>query len=87
MPERVAVVLSQVHLCDPDTGQVLDRLYPLDKVRNADARRAVKPSPIEAQVPVPAPGMAPLLRKILREYATTGLPAAYLPKDDLSPAQ
>lgn len=29
--------------------------------------------------------MAPLLQKILRQYATTGLPPAYLPKDDLPP--
>jgi putative transposase len=78
--------LSQVHLCDPDTGRVLDRLYPLDKARNADARRAAKPSLTGTPVAAPASGMAPLLQKILREYATTGLPAAYLPKDDLSPA-
>jgi len=78
--------LSQVHLCDPDTGRVLERLYPLDKARNADARRAAKPSLIETPVAAPASGLAPLLQKILREYATTGLPAAYLPKDDLSPA-
>ena len=27
-------------------------------------------------------GMAPLLRKIIAEYAATGLPPAYLPKDE-----
>jgi hypothetical protein len=80
--------LSQVHVCDPDTGRVLDRLYPLDKARNADARRAAKPALIGAPAAAPASGMAPLLQKILRDYATTGLPAAYLPKDDLaSPPQ
>lgn len=77
--------LSQVHLCDPQTGGVLARLYPLDKARNAEGQRAAKPSLIGGPVHDPAPGMAPLLRKILQEYATTGLPPAYLPKDDLLP--
>jgi hypothetical protein len=27
--------------------------------------------------------MAPLLEQILRDYAATGLPPAYLPKDEL----
>jgi hypothetical protein len=77
--------LSQVHLVDPHTGTLLSRLYPLDKARNADGHRAAKPSLTEAPLPEPASGMAPLLQKILRQYATTGLPPAYLPKDDLPP--
>lgn len=77
--------LSQVHLVDPHTGALLTRLYPLDKARNAEGLRAAKPSLIEAPTTGPAPGMAPLLQKILRQYATTGLPPAYLPKDDLPP--
>jgi hypothetical protein len=27
--------------------------------------------------------MAPLLQKLIKQYATTGLPPAYLPKDEL----
>jgi hypothetical protein len=27
--------------------------------------------------------MAPLLRKLMADYAATGLPPAYIPKDDL----
>ncbi len=77
--------LSQVHLCDPLTGKFLTRLYPLDKARNADGQRAAKPSLTEASTAPPASGMAPLLAQILRQYATTGLPPAYLPKDDLPP--
>ena len=77
--------MSQVHLCDPITGALLTRLYPLDKARNAEGQRAAKPSLIEAPAAPPASGMAPLLQKILRQYATTGLPPAYLPKDDLPP--
>jgi len=29
--------------------------------------------------------MAPLLQKIIHQYATTGLPPAYLPKDQSTP--
>jgi hypothetical protein len=75
--------LSQVHLVDPHNGTLLCRIYPLDKSRNADAQRAAKASFIDAPSAEPVPGMAPLLQKILRQYATTGLPPAYFPKDDL----
>jgi hypothetical protein len=61
---------------------LLTRLYPLDKARNADGPRALKAPLLEPSPSDGAPGMAPLLQKILREYATTGLPPAYLPKDD-----
>jgi len=33
-----------------------------------------------APEPVRSPGMAPLLQKIIGQYAATGLPPAYLPK-------
>jgi transposase InsO family protein len=36
---------------------------------------------------VSSSGMAPLLRKLLQEYVATGLPPAYLPKDDSKEAQ
>jgi putative transposase len=75
--------LSNVHLVDPRTGVHLATLLPLDKVKNADrARRVLAPC---AAPPVPAhkpPGIAPLLRELMAEYAATGLPPAYLPKDD-----
>jgi len=28
--------------------------------------------------------MAPLLQKLIKDYATTGLPPAYLPKDEIT---
>jgi hypothetical protein len=31
------------------------------------------------------PGIAPLLKKLMADYAATGLPPAYLPKDHLLP--
>jgi transposase InsO family protein len=76
--------LSQVHLADPKTGAILGRLYPLDKHKNADGRRAARTSPLAPPAPtVDAGGMAPLLQKLVAQYAATGLPPAYLPKDEL----
>jgi transposase InsO family protein len=88
--------LSFVLLVDPGTGLVLDRLYPLDKAANADGqRRRLAPGPLAADgldtgratAPDPRPsGMAPLLRQLLADYAATGRPPAYLPKDEPTPA-
>lgn len=73
--------LTHVWLVDERTGAVLSRLYPLDKARNADGFRGVtKPTAPEA-LPQPA-GIAPLLRKLMTEYAATGLPPAYIPKEE-----
>ena len=75
--------LSHVWLLDEHTGTLLARLYPLDKTRNADAlRRPIEPSPA-MQPPVQGSGIAPLLRKLMAEYAATGLPPAYIPKEDM----
>ena len=72
---------SFVHLADPTTGIILCRLYPQDKNKNAEGRRAPRQPALPASPPTPA-GMAPLLQQILRQYATTGLPPAYLPKPE-----
>jgi len=78
--------LSHIHLADPNTGAILCRLYPLDKQKNADGRRALKASPAgRPAAPVPPPSApAPLLQKLLKDYAATGLPPAYLPKDEIT---
>jgi putative transposase len=73
--------LSNVDLVDPQRGTHLATLLPLDKARNADGARRVLP---EASIPptslnTPA-GVAPLLRKLMADYAATGLPPAYLPQ-------
>jgi putative transposase len=73
--------LRQVHLVDPKTGVVLCRLYPLDKHRNAGGQRAVRTAALDA-TPVPPSGMAPLLEKLVAQYAATGLPPAYLPQSE-----
>ena len=37
-----------------------------------------------AQEPAPSNAMAPMLQQLIKQYAATGLPAPYLPKDELS---
>lgn len=82
--------LGCVHVVDPRTDTLIAPIHPLDKVRNAAGqRRLMEPVlPVfdpEAQArrvpPVrPAGDMAPLLRKLMTEYAATGIPPAYLPQ-------
>jgi hypothetical protein len=81
--------LSQVYLTDSRSGDILCRLYPQDKQSNArGVRRPLKPlAPAIAQRPAEsAPArtdvrMAPLLAKLINQQNATGLPPAYLPKD------
>jgi hypothetical protein len=75
--------LSTVDLVDPRTGTHLTTLFPLDKVENADRRRRVLADASTPPAPARKPaGIAPLLRALMADYAATGLPPAYLPKDD-----
>jgi len=74
--------LSQVHLVDPKTEKVLCRLYPQDKERNANGqRRPLEPVATSPSV-APATGLPPLLAELLARQTATGLPPAYLPKDE-----
>ena len=84
---RASWDLSWVQLVDERTGAMLCRLYPLDKAANADGLRRTL-EPVAAPMTVPtrhAPAMPPLLAKLVAEHAATGLPPAYLPKDELVP--
>jgi transposase InsO family protein len=75
--------LRQVELVDPHTQTLLAMLYPLDKSANAHGHRRrlepPPPPPASAAAPAAAEGIAPLLRKLMADYAATGLPPAYLP--------
>ncbi len=80
--------LSYVLLVDGKRGTVLDRLYPLDKTKNADGiRRPLAPITTDPPAAAAEPGVAPLLEKLMHQYRATGLPPAYLPKDDLPPTE
>jgi hypothetical protein len=78
--------LGRIHLVDERTGVVLARLYPQDKTENASGlRRSLAPLALAADATPPAlptPGLPPLLERLLDKQASTGLPPAYLPKDD-----
>lgn len=72
---------STVFMVDDRSEVVLERLYPVDKVKNASGiRRPIKPQMI-AEPKAQANGIAPLLRKHMADYAATGLPPAYLKKE------
>jgi hypothetical protein len=74
--------LSWVEMVDARTQCHVCRLFPLDKSENASGlRRSLDPT----TKPVPAPqepsGMAPLLKQLIADYAATGHPPAYIPKE------
>ena len=76
---------SQMTLVDPDTDAPLARLLPQDKTKNASGkRRLIQPDETTAPV-VPSPNkpLPALLRKWLADHAATGLPPAYLPKEEI----
>jgi transposase InsO family protein len=75
---------SQMILVDSNTDSPLARLLPQDKTQNASGKRrniqpdiSIKPPAPNKNAPMPA-----LLKKWLAEYAATGLPPAYLPKEE-----
>ena len=74
--------LGFVHLVDEKTGDILARVYPIDKTLNADGRRrlidepgSTSPSPTVSKLP-------PLLEKLSQDYAALGFLPAYLTKDE-----
>ena len=67
---------------DPHDPVTLARLFPLDKIQNATGiRRPLETVPDPDQAPAPS-GISPLLRKLMADYAETGLPPAYIPKEE-----
>lgn len=80
--------LRRVDLVDPRTGVILCPIHPVDKARNAEGLRRTLEPVSEEPGPAAPSGIAPLLEKLMREYAATGLPPAYLPthvKEDDDP--
>jgi putative transposase len=75
--------LSRVDLVDPKTGERLAELRPLDKTKNAEGqRRRLDPVTTLPDTGSAPPGIAPLLKKLMADYAATGLPPAYVPQDE-----
>ena len=71
--------LSLAWVTDPRTGEVIARIRPLDKHANADGRRRVRDVPEPVEPATPDEPIPPLLRRLLRDFAATGLPSPYLP--------
>lgn len=77
--------LANVNLVDERTNKIICRILPRDLSANADGRRRVVGPVVQPDADVSPPtreGLAPLLEKLLADYAATGLPPAYIPKDD-----
>jgi hypothetical protein len=77
--------LSRVEMVDPQSGTSLGLIYPIDKVKNAEGTRR-RLEPVVDAVGTPPPSSsgeaAPLLQKLLAQYAATGLPPAYIPRSE-----
>jgi len=75
--------LSKAYLVDSRTDEKLATIYPQDKTKNASGQRRVlevmQETLSETNNADPIP---PLLKKIMADYAATGLPPAYLPKNN-----
>lgn len=78
--------LRQAYLVDPQSDRLMARIFPQDKTKNADGRRRalqpVAPDVDCASPPAQSDSLPPLMRKLLADYAATGLPPAYLPMDE-----
>jgi transposase InsO family protein len=75
--------LSHVHLVDERTGAVLCRLFPQNIAQNASGlRRTRYPDAKEPPAASPDTDIPPLLKKLLKDQSDSGLPPAYLPKDE-----
>jgi transposase InsO family protein len=71
--------LRTVSLVDPRTDAVLAPLYPLDRKRNSEGlRKKIGPENKEAMSAREADHVPPLLQKLMADYASTGLPPAYV---------
>ena len=74
--------LSVAWIVDPRTDDVLARILPLDKSKNADGRRRSL-DPVDApETDVPPGTIPPLMRRLLADQQASGLPPAYIPKHD-----
>jgi putative transposase len=71
--------LASVDLVDPRSGEHLATLLPLDKTKNAERGRRILAPALDA--PARSSGIAPHLRRLMADYAATGLPPAFVPKD------
>ena len=78
--------LSSALIVDTRTQVELAEIRPIDKQKNANGKRRVFEEISAASYPKhidDSERVAPLLQKMLEDYAATGLPPAYIPKDEI----
>jgi len=78
--------LSTIHMIDPETSAILSPLYPQNKSANADGLRKQRHSDPESkpqQQCLSFNETPPYLKKLMNDYAATGLPQRYIPKDEI----
>jgi putative transposase len=79
--------LSFATIVDERTNAELAKIRPIDKQKNADGFRRPLSEPGAASYPEEikdSEQVAPLLEQMLADYSATGLPPAYLPKNETS---
>jgi transposase InsO family protein len=79
--------LTKAYLVDPRNDDLLASIYPQDKAKNANGYRHMLQTPVAPSAPqhqADQDPIPPLLRKILSDYAATGLPPAYLPMEPVN---
>jgi hypothetical protein len=84
--------LSKAYLIDSRRDEKLATIYPQDKTKNASGKRrsleltqeALSKVDTDDSLSKPNTGdsIPPLLKKIMADYAATGLPPAYLSKNN-----
>ena len=76
--------LSRAWLMDENAEKVITTIHPVDKQKNAGGqRRLVNPVP-EPSASSPRDETAPLLKKMMEDYAATGLPSPWIPPINLN---
>ncbi len=78
--------MSRIFMVDPIRDSKLCSIFPQDKSKNADGLRRTLPNSTSGDTGEPQKGApdapAPLLTGLMAEYAATGLPPAYISKND-----
>ena len=82
--------LSTIHMVDPETSVILAPLYPQNKSANANGLRKQRQSTSGTkpqQQTLFFNETSPYLKKLMSEYAATGRPQGYIPKDEIGEQQ
>ena len=75
--------LTCIDMIDPNTSTLLTSLTPQNKSANANGLRRKRALETQESQQPPSSEAPPYLQKLMNEYAATGLPQSYLPKDEI----